>query len=306
MWLGVLSIIGVVALWGIIPVLTKFALDTLDPFSISFLRTLQGFVILTVFYRLGGGKLRNLFYRNKWLLIGGVGHGINYIFYTLGLNYTTATAGVLLIQIQSVVFIGLSVIVLRERISVLKVIAVLIVVFGVFFVLADSAAITHLIRSRYILGNVFMLLSAIGWGLFALSNKVLSKQMGILQIIIPFMAIGVIMTGSMTILQFELRSSFSFRDLLILMILGIICTGGSFYLVSEGIRRLSASLVGTMVCLSPLLAIVLARFMLNESLSLYIAIGTFLIVTGISGIAIAESRKTEPRKIESRRGKKET
>ena len=65
---------------------------------------------------------------------------------------------------------------------------------------------------------------------------------------------------------------------------------GSFYLISEGIRRLSASLVGTMMCLSPLIAIVLARVIFNETLTVYVIMGGFLIISGILGIVLTESK----------------
>ncbi|MBT3605653.1 MAG: EamA family transporter, partial [Candidatus Latescibacteria bacterium] len=93
---GILYMIGVVILWGIIPILVKIVLTTIDPFSIAFLRLFQGTLALLVLYRIRGGQWRALFQKNRLLLIGGAGLGINYVLFSVGLNFTTAGAAVLI------------------------------------------------------------------------------------------------------------------------------------------------------------------------------------------------------------------
>ncbi|MGQ9630979.1 MAG: DMT family transporter [bacterium] len=288
MWVGILCMLGVVSLWSITSVLIKIALRTIDPFTLSFLRLSQGAVVMALAYKLRGGRWFDLLPKDRWVLIGGAGVSVNYIFFILGLNYTTAGAGGLVIQVQFVTLAVLAAVVLHERLAGLKLLGMLSVVLGVTLVFWGRGELGEVFRSQYALGNALMILGGIGWGVYALSNKVLSSRMGNLEILIPILAIGAISSGLAAIPQFEMRSSFSPGGISAIVILGVFCTGANFILLAEGIKRLSASLAGTMTSLTPLFNLLLAHWVLGEELSGYMFVSSALIISGILGIVFAE------------------
>ena len=141
MGLGIASMIGVVSLWSITYVLIKIALRIVDPYTLAFLRLAQGVIILSVLYKIRGGRCRDLLRNEKWLLIGGLAIGVNAILLVLSLDYTTASAGGLVVQFQFVTLAVLSALILRESFSVIKTAGILTIVCGVVLVFSAQGAL---------------------------------------------------------------------------------------------------------------------------------------------------------------------
>lgn len=291
---GILCMVATTALWGIIPILVKIVLKTIDPFSLSFLRLFQGAVVLLLLYRIRGGQWRALFQKNRWLLIGGIGTSINYALFTVGLNFTTAGAGVLVVQIQMVTLAVLAALFLGERLTAFKIAGMVAVICGVVFVVLPQNTLGGMFGSQYTLGNAMMLVSGMGWGVYALANKTLSRQMGSFHILIPILGIGTLVTGAVAATQFELKAAISVKALAAIVVLGALCTGGAFYLLSEGLKRLSAALAGTITTLSPLLSLWLAHLILGEDISTAMFVATALIIGGILVMVYSERNHENP------------
>ena len=291
---GILCMVAVTALWGIIPILVKIVLKTIDPFSLSFLRLFQGAVVLLLLYRIRGGQWKALFQTNRWLLIGGIGISINYALFTIGLNFTTAGAGVLVVQIQVVTLAVLAALFLGERLTAFKIAGMVAVICGVVFVVLSQNTLWGMFGSQYTLGNAMMFVSGLAWGVYALANKTLSKQMGSFHILIPIFGIGALVTGVVAATQFELKATISVKALAAIVLLGALCTGGAYYLFSEGLKRLSAALAVTITTLSPLLSMWLAHLILGEEISTAMFVATALIIGGILVMVYSERNHEKP------------
>ena len=127
----------------------------------------------------------------------GLGISLNFSLYALSLSYTTASAGVLVVQVQYVALTVLAVAVLHERLGAGKIAGMALVLAGVAVVVGVREDVGHLFAPRYVLGNVLMLFSGIGWGIYALANKALAPRAGTAAILIPMMTIGVVVTGAL-------------------------------------------------------------------------------------------------------------
>ena len=92
MGIGVLCMLGVFALWSVIPVLVKLLFPVFDPFTIAFLRLLQGAAVVSAAFFARGHNLRDIQW-SWWHVIGGLGMSLNFSLYALALSYTTASAG---------------------------------------------------------------------------------------------------------------------------------------------------------------------------------------------------------------------
>ena len=108
--------LGVVALWSFVPTLVKLLLPVFDPMTITFLRTAQGLAVTLALLYVGGGRLRTITW-SRWHLVGGLGMSLNYSLYAVSLSYTTASAGVLIVQVQYVTLAALAAFVLHERLG---------------------------------------------------------------------------------------------------------------------------------------------------------------------------------------------
>jgi drug/metabolite transporter (DMT)-like permease len=291
---GILYMVGVVVLWGIIPILIKIVLRTIDPFSLSFLRLFQGTVVLMLLYWIRGGRWRALFQKNGWLLIGGIAISINYVLFTLSLNFTTAGAGVLVVQIQVVTLAVLAALFLGERLTAFKIAGMVAVICGVVFVVLPQDTLGDMFSSQYTMGNAMMFVGGVGWGVYALANKTLGRQMGSFHILIPIFGMATLVTGAVAVTQFELKTAISVKAIAAIVVLGSLCTGGAFYLLSEGMKRLSAALAGTLTSLSPLLSLWLAHLILGEEISTAMFVAAALIIGGILVMVYSERNHENP------------
>ena len=287
MGIGILCMLGVFALWSVIPVLVKLLFPVFDPFAIAFLRLLQGATVVSVAFFARGHTLRDIQW-SWWHMIGGLGISLNFSLYALSLSYTTASAGVLVVQVQYVALTVLAVAVLHERLGAGKIAGMALVLAGVAVVVGVREDVGHLFAPRYVLGNVLMLFSGIGWGIYALANKALAPRAGTAAILIPMMTIGVVVTGALSATHFQLRSEPTADTWIVVLVLGVLATGCAFVLVSEGMKRFSAVLVGTLTATTPIGQIALAHWVLGEPVTWSLTGGGVLILAGVLGMVYAE------------------
>ena len=294
MGIGILCMLGVFALWSVIPVLVKLLFPVFDPFTIAFLRLLQGATVVSVAFFAHGHTLRDIQW-SWWHVIGGLGISLNFSLYALSLSYTTASAGVLVVQVQYVALTVLAVAVLHERLGAGKIAGMALVLAGVAVVVGVREDVGHLFAPRYVLGNVLMLFSGIGWGIYALANKALAPRAGTAAILIPMMTIGVVVTGALSATHFRLRSEPTADTWIVVLVLGVLATGCAFVLVSEGMKRFSAVLVGTLTATTPIGQIALAHWVLGEPVTWSLTGGGILILAGVLGMVYAERFQTRRR-----------
>ena len=235
--------VGVVGLWSIVPILVKQLLHVFDPFTIAFLRSAQGagFALALLYAR--GYTVRSISW-SRWHVVGGMGIALNYALYALSLSYTTASVGVLVVQVQYVALTLLAVVVLGERVGLGKMGGIGLVLAGIAVVVVGGSDAGALLAPDYMRGNAVMLLSGLGWGVYALANKVLAPRASSGAILAPMMGLGALLIGVLAAASFQLRAVPDAQDLLSLVALGVVGTGLSFTLVSEGMKRLSATLAG--------------------------------------------------------------
>ena len=201
---------------------------------------------------------------------------------------STASAGVLVVQVQYVALTVLAVAVLHERLGAGKIAGMALVLAGVAVVVGVREDVGHLFAPRYVLGNVLMLFSGIGWGIYALANKALAPRAGTSAILIPMMTMGVVVTGALAATHFQLRSEPTADTWIVVLVLGVLATGCAFVLVSEGMKRLSAVLVGTLTATTPIGQIALAHWVLGEPVTWSLTGGGVLILAGVLGMVYAE------------------
>lgn len=288
MALGILSMLGVVSLWSITPTLMKIALQGFQPFSVAFIRLVLGATVLLSAYLARRGTLKDLFKPNGWALLGAAGITVNYTFFCFSLQHTTAGAGGLVVQIQFVTLAVLAAVLLKERFNALKLLGMGSVIGGIVMVIATQGNLQTAFAADYRFGNLLMLVSGIGWGFYAVSNKALTVERATLPILIPFMLLAAIPTGIGAVIGRSTAPVIPVESIVAILVLGVASTGVGFFLISTGMRRLSAGLAGTITGITPLFNLFVAHWVLGEPLSPYLILSGVLIFAGLAGIVQAE------------------
>ena len=290
---GVVYVSSVVVLWSFTPYLIKIALRYIDPYTLAFLRLIQGLALVIIMWRKQHKSFRGMISFEPFIFIGGIGIGINYVLFIVALNFTTASMGGLVAQIQFVTLAALAWIVLGEKFHVLKLAGVVTVVAGVSLVFAQGSIASQIMKPEYILGNSLMLIAGIGWGVYALANKSLSGRKSNIEILIPIFAIATLISMVASALQFTIRSPFTIGGIVAIITLGALVTGVGFLLMSAGLKRLNASLVGAITSVTPLFNILVARWLLKENLTPFIMLSAVIILAGILLIVRADRFSTK-------------
>ena len=304
MRIAVAAMLAATAVWMVIPILVKIALRSFDPIVISAVRLPMATVLLAALHRARGGLLRDLAPGTGWHLIGGIALGVNYLLYALGMSLTTAGAGTVLIQVQIVTLVLLARWVLRERVSPIKLAAIAGVIAGGGLILAAPGAVDALTASAYRSGNLVMIASGIGFGVYGLSSRALAGRHGpgrgtALQIAVPLLGIASVV--NLLFLPFaRWPESVSADAVAALLALGVVGTAVNYALLAVAFRRLSAATAGTITALTPSGVIVLAAVTLGEPVPLSIVAATVIVTAGLFALmwdergAVTRMRKRLP------------
>lgn len=275
-----LLIMATATLWGTVAVIVKVMIRAIDPALIAFVRMLLGGAALTVALALTRARIAP---RESWSLvgIGAVGIAFNYLFFTLGLRYTSASAGAMVVQTEVVFLAILSVILLKEPFGPRKIAGMTIALVGVAIISWNGKDLSTLLGSEYLLGNVIIVLAGLFWAFYAYSQKRLTQNREVLSSLSPIFLLSAVMLAPFSLGSIGDLARLSGAEVLGLLYLGLVCTGLAYLLLARGMKAVAASTAGVLTTLMPVSSVILAHIFLGESLSLYMGLGAALDLGGI-------------------------
>ena len=258
----------------------------LSSYEIVLLRTLLGSLFLFSLFLITRGK--PTFYKHKkqciFLAISGMAMGASWIF----LYEAYAEIGVSLASLAyycgPIIVMILSPFLFGERLTVLKVVAFLTVLLGVFLV--NGTAFED---GKSAWGIIAGLLSAVTYSFMVMFNKKAKDIKGIenasLQLLIAFVTVAVFVAVTRGF-NFNIDTA----SILPALVLGLFNTGFGCYLYFSSIGKLPVQSVAICGCIELLSAVVFSMIFLSEVMLLPQVIGGILI---IGGTVVSELRRTE-------------
>lgn len=284
-----------VALWALIPVVAKLGQTTLDNHQFLFWSSLVSFVVLSLTTLFSGKakyfksyRLQDFAYLSTLGLLG------TYIYYLfLYLGYAQATGlDVLVVQYLWPIFIVvLSVVILKEPLTLRKGGAIALGFTGVITVLSKGNYSSISISN----GSVIALVAAgaFCFALFSVLSKSVSKEpLGVTSIY--FLSAGAASFFSMLYFsEFAIPSS---AELLPILLNGVLVNGFSYVFWLAALRATEASYLAPFIFLTPVLSALYLILFFNEPVLLVYGIGLILVVTSglINSLNIGKkTNKTE-------------
>lgn len=273
-------------LWSLIPITTKYLLQeqVIGPKELAFLRFLIAFsfiLVLSVLKKSISNISKLSIKEWLWILVGGLGLGLNFIFYNLGVNHTTAGVSCLLEHVATItIMVIFGCIMFGEKCNLQRSIGLVLCIIGLILVTLNGEDIRTIIKSEYFIGNILVIFSGIVWAGYGLSQKILSDKKSVLVGLVPILGIGMILSGTSCFFQVKLLN-ISFKAISIILFLGIFCTGIPYALLAKGFNRISVGAVGIAFASIPLLTLIFAYLLLGEALTKYVIFGGGLIILGI-------------------------
>jgi drug/metabolite transporter (DMT)-like permease len=216
------------------------------------------------------------------LLLGVLGVGSHNALAYLGLNFTTATNGVILNSFIPVMIIALSWLFLRQRLSNAQLAGVMVSLVGVLTILAQGS-LEQLLAFRLNLGDVFVIFSMLLWSLYTICLRWRPPGLDMLAFLFVIACVG-----TTAVLPFYLGEAmldrhveWTWEVVAALASVGLFSSFIAYIFWNRGVEQVGASVAGLFVHLMPVFGTILAWIFLGERLQIFHVAGIALILTGI-------------------------
>ncbi len=294
-------------LWGSLYVVSKYVLGKLPTFTISFIRFLLAFLFLTLVEKIGNGSSASgnrkgasgkgtasdptVSTKKKKLapghfryivLVGFGGYFIAVGAQLLGTKYAGASTASLLNSMNPVTMALFGALILGEKLTVRKVIGLVLSIAGVFAVLGGG------FQGAGMAGVLLSLFSVLFWSYISVMTRKITQEYE--PLLISRLACGVaavcylpVAIGEAVITKAPVLTVFT-SDLsctLALLYMGIVCTGVAYTLWNKSLSLLDAGVCSAFYPVQPAVSTLLGILLLGESVTTGFVIGSVLIVCGV-------------------------
>jgi drug/metabolite transporter (DMT)-like permease len=273
-----------VIVWGASFIATKVALQDISPASVVWLRFSMGVVILGAIVALRGQwalpKPKEI---GSYALLGFIGITFHQWLQSTGLLTAQASTTAWIVATTPVFIALLGWILLREKLGWIGITGIVLAAAGVLLVVSkgDLQALTS---GRFgTPGDLLILISAPNWAVFSvLSRRVLQAHsptrsmfyvMGfgwLFSSLLFFSGSGLAEIGRLTL-----------NGWLGVGFLGIFCSGLAYFFWYDALSVLPASRAGAFLYLEPLVAVIVAAWLLDEPVFLASVLGGAIILLGV-------------------------
>jgi drug/metabolite transporter (DMT)-like permease len=206
---------------------------------------------------------------------------LNQMLFIKGLSLTFSIHASLLTLITPIMITIIAARVLKEKLTVEKLIGLLLGVGGVTVLIAAKE--TNAPGENVLLGDSLVLLSAMAYTFYFILVKPLMKKYSAIKVMRLVFTFGFFLILPLCSKEFSeiTWQVFTFKEWLLLFLLTIPGTFLAYIFNAYGIKRLNASVAGAYIYSQPVFAVAIAMIFLKEQLSFYKILAAVLIFTGV-------------------------
>ena len=268
--------------WSTVFVLARMAISRgADPVVLGLYRFgLGGLILVAVMVATGRGRSLRVFGRDplRFLVLGltgGFGMGF---FVFLALGHTNSITAQLIMNSNPVLIVPLSLLI-GERVGMGKVAGVVLAVTGCVLVLAPLAESQQ--EANHVLGGVLAALSGLCWALYTVFGRPVVRRHGALTTTTLAMLLGGVF----------------FLVACVVLYLAVVPTALGFTAWYVALEKLPANVLGPLQFIVPIGGVALAIVLLDERLTVLMALGGAL---ALAGVYLSTRGKPLPTKLEER------
>ena len=223
----------------------------------------------------------------KILIASVLGMCINMLAFFRGLELSTPINSGIIITLSPVLVLILSYFFLKERITIKKILGILIGFSGAVFLILNSSK-TGINAPNIPLGNSFFLLNASAYAGYLIVIKPLTKKYNIFTLMKWLFLIGLILSSPITYNQF-VEVNWTELPWFAIWRMGYVVIGTTFltYLFNVyALKTLSPTTVGSFIYLQPIITIIFALITGNDFLDATKLVSCLLVFIGIYLVSI--------------------
>jgi RarD protein len=224
------------------------------------------------------------------LLLSGAAIGANWIFLFEAYKYTTISTATLCYYCAPVIVIMLSPLILKEKLSGLKIACVFASLQGMSFV----AGINNLSGGgqNNLLGIACGLIAAVLYASVMLMNKFLKGLSGIESSSTQLLIASAVLLPYVLLTEKVSFSAFTGNTILLILVVGIVHTGIAYLLYFSAMQKLPGQTIALFSYIDPITAIILSSLILGEVMNPLQILGAFLILGSTCISELYETRKS--------------
>jgi drug/metabolite transporter (DMT)-like permease len=237
------------------------------PFAINIIRIGVSVILFWIFFLFSTSKV-SISKKDipAFLLCAFTGLALNQMLFIKGLSYTFSIHASLLTLITPILITIIAAIVLKERITYLKIIGLILAVTGAI-VLIMSRENTS-IGENVPLGDLLVILSAIAYTFYFITVKPLMLKYSAMDVMRYVFTFGFFIILPICVREFNQITwdTFSFKDYFLLFFIAVPGTFLAYIFNAYGIKILNASVAGAYIYSQPVFAVAIAMLFLKEQL----------------------------------------
>ena len=281
-WRGSVYGISVASIWGGMYVVSDITLEVVPPFTLLTMRVLLGLMILLPLDRRRGHSLP--VGRGLWslLAVGMVGLGISLGAQFVGTDLSTAVNGALVTSASPAFVVLFALIILRERLTFLRLAAIVLATAGVLVILNPAEAD---FSSQTFVGDIFLALAALSWGLYSVLVRRASIQHALPSLTVTVVALigGLLVAVPASLIELTQRpvGEIDLGVVLGVLYLGVVSTALALLLWNRAFALVPATVASLFFFAQPLAGAILAAIFLGQAMTLDLWLGGGLIALGL-------------------------
>ena len=234
--------------------------------------------------------------KNNWkiLLVAGLsGPFISQILQYVGLDLTTASDALLLMNLTPVFAVILASPILSERITFEKVVGLTLATVGAILIVANTTPEFTVVGIWRLVGDLVVIVSTVFFAINGIAGKIAMKSVDAISttfystlFVVPFIWISAILLDNVMVLF-----TMSLQVWIIVLWVGIVNTAVAFILYYESMKNIEASLVQIMLNLIAVWGVLMSVFVLNETVTYLQILGGAVTVVGVMIAQLAQARR---------------
>lgn len=264
--------------WGSLYVVTKVIMGSIPPVTVLFFRYLIASAVMLVILNL---HPRVVIERRDYpmiFFIGFVGYFLAICAQLAGTKYTDVSIASLINATNPVIMILLAVPILKEKITVNKIVALAAALGGTYIIIGGAKG------NGAFEGVVLSGISVMLWSLVSVFVRRVTRKYD--PIVVTAWAVFIAMVCSFPASLIELSivphgRIFTVENVSALLYIGIVCTALTHFLWNKSLSLIEAGRCSLFYPIQPLVAVLLGWVLLGEKISVSFVFGAGLIVAGI-------------------------
>jgi drug/metabolite transporter (DMT)-like permease len=277
---GIFCGLGAASIWGGMYVVSKVVLEIIPPFSLVSLRLILGALTLVLVLWMRGFPKISRKQVLQVLGVGLVGYGVSLSLQFLGTKLSTAANGSLVTSATPAFVLIFAALLLKEKITALRLIALFLATSGVVAVIDPRSA---QLNPDLFLGNVSLIGAAVTWALYSVLVRKTTQNLDVISFsLIAFLGgLPIVMPVGAWELKTIGVGEVSLGVVGGVLFLGIISTALAMVLWNNAFALMDASLASLTFFAQPVVGTVLGWLFLGERITPLFLFGGFLIGLGL-------------------------